>query len=72
MTFFAEGIFNFYHWSEVFQGVWGILPQKILKIRCPDWLNFTFLHEKCHKINYLAGIFTQKGSKNASRLKPEK
>ena len=30
--------------------VWGMLPQKSLKIRYPDWLKLTFLHEKCDKI----------------------
>ena len=28
----------------------GMLPQKILKIRCPDWLKLAFLYEKCDKI----------------------
>ena len=30
---------------RAFRGVW-----KILKIRYPDWLKLTFLHEKCDKI----------------------
>ena len=32
------------------RGVWGHAPLKILKIRYPDWLKLTFLHEKCDKI----------------------
>ena len=28
----------------------SMLPQQILKIRYPDWLKLTFLHEKCDKI----------------------
>ena len=32
------------------RGSGGMLPQKILKIRYPDWLKLTFLHEKCDKI----------------------
>ena len=32
------------------RGSGGMLPQKSLKIRYPDWLKLTFLHEKCDKI----------------------
>ena len=32
------------------RGSGGMLPQKILKYRYPDWLKLTFLHEKCDKI----------------------
>ena len=32
------------------RGSGGMLPQKILKIRYPDWLKLAFLHEKCDKI----------------------
>ena len=32
------------------RGSGGMLPQKSLKIRYPDWLKLTFLHEKCNKI----------------------
>ena len=31
-------------------GSGGMLPQKILKIRYPDWPKLTFLHEKCDKL----------------------
>ena len=27
-----------------------MLPQKILKVRYPDWLKLAFLYEKCDKI----------------------
>ena len=32
------------------RGYGGMLPQKILKIRYPDWLKLVFPHEKCDKI----------------------
>ena len=50
------------------KGSGGMLNQKILKIRHPDWLKLAFLHEECDKIQLSSQhIYTKVVQK---RIKP--